>query len=146
MTTKAPRTQSVGLPAIPDLTLLEAAARRMEGGEHYHQIARGKAFRLGVVASASDAGDVSLRIELLLRIYRADGEATPSAFVKAARLLNIVAGMNYASRHQDGGWIMCEKPATRDDLTRECESLLRAIRENLANRPSEDECSSQENF
>jgi len=145
MTTNDPRFLRIGPITIPDPTIMEAAARRTEGGELYRQIARSDMFRLGVVASASAAGDVSFRIELLLRIYSAEGEAKPSALVKAAILLKAIARRGYAPRHQDGGWISCEKQVARSGLVRECESLLRTIEENVEMRWSRGDSSAEGN-
>jgi len=127
MTTSLSTRRRTPRATLPDPAALEIAARKAEGGEHYHLIARGRAFRLGVVAYVSAAGDACFRIELLLRIYRAEGQARSLALRKAARLITAVERMCYLTRHQDGGWISCEKRVTGARLAGECRSLLRAI-------------------
>ena len=110
-----------------DLGALEVEAGTSDEKETYYQVSGGNDHRLGVVISVSPEGAYAYSIELLVRVFKGETELKVPNMERATQLSRRLKGFGYSVRHEDDGWLSCERTVQRDEIMNECRALTSMI-------------------
>ena len=77
-----------------------------------------------MIVSVSPDGCYTYTIEFLVRALAGRTELRVRDMERAARLSKVLKGLGYSIRHEDDGWISCERVLGRDEVTDECRVLM----------------------
>lgn len=110
-----------------DLRTIEADAERSNEKEAYGRVSSGDDSRLGVIVSVSPDGCYTYTIELLVRALAGRTELRVRDMERATRLSKALKGLGYSIRHEDDGWISCERALRRDEVSDECRVLMSIV-------------------
>lgn len=111
--------------AIVDVNMgeLEAEADSSDEKEAYYQVSSGDSHRLGAVVSVSPDGGYTYSVELLVRVFTGETELQVPNMERITQLSKRLKGLGYSIRHENDGWLSCEKTLQRDDITNDCRVL-----------------------
>lgn len=109
------------------LGAIEAQAERSNEKEAYCRVSSGDDSRLGVIVSVSPDGCYTYTIELLVRALAGRTELRVRDMERATRLSKTLKGLGYSIRHEDDGWLSCERTLRRDEVSNECQALLSIV-------------------
>lgn len=110
-----------------DLGTLEADAERSDEKEAYCRVLSRDDTLLGVVVSLSPDGCYTYMIELLVRVLGGRTELQVRDMERATRLSRKLKGLGYSIRHEDDGWLSCERTLRRDEISNECQVLMSIV-------------------
>lgn len=115
--------------AITDMDLgdLEVEADTSDEKEAYYQVSSGDSHRLGAVISVSPDGGYAYSIELLVRVFAGDTELRIPDMERVTQLSMRLKDLGYSIRHEDDGWLSCERTLQRDEVTDDCRVLMNMI-------------------
>jgi len=115
--------------AIVDVNMgeLEAEADSSDEKEAYYQVSSGDSYRLGAVISASPDGGYTYSIELLVRVFTGEAELQILNMEQTTQLSRRLKGLGYSIRHENDGWLSCEKTLRRDEITNDCRVLTNML-------------------
>lgn len=110
-----------------DLGAIEADAERSNEKEAYCCVLSGDDSRLGVVVSVSSDRCYTYTMELLVRALAGRTELRVRDMERATRLSKTLKGLGYSIRHEDDGWLSCERVLRRDEVSNECQVLMSIV-------------------
>ena len=115
--------------AIIDIDLgdLEVEADTSDEKEAYYQVSSGDSYRLGAGISASPDGGYTYSIELLVRVFTGEAELQILNMEQTTQLSQRLKGLGYSIRHENDGWLSCERTLRRDEITNDCRVLTNML-------------------
>ena len=115
--------------AIIDIGLrdLEVEADTSDEKEAYYQVSSSDGYRLGAIISVSPDGGYAYSIELLVRVFTGETELQVPNMERATQLSKRLKSLGYSIRHEDDGWLSCERTLKRDEITNDCRALMDII-------------------
>ena len=118
------------IPTEFDLDLLVKEAIDCADQESLFIIGKGVDFRIGVGVEILVSGAASFSIELLLRIFHIRNKVNPGALNRIAKIQEDLTGNGHSFFHEEGGWLVLEKPIQRNIVEIEISSLLNYLTSN----------------